>query len=921
MTYNAFISYNHTADQDLASALQVGLHQFAKPWYRFRALNIFLDKSNLSATPALWGSIETALSNSEYLLLLASQNSASSEWVNREVALWLEKRSWNKLLIVLTEGDLSWDPLTNDYHWTETTPLPPCLRGVFSEEPYHLDLRWATISKKGLSLRHTKFREAISVLGATLHNRPKEDLIGEDHRLRRRAITAALSAVTALVILTIIATGAAYWATRERDIAIKQRDEANRQREKTTAREMATESMLRLGNTGGGLIEAALLITDSLRLSYSLNGYLAATRILNILPKPISRIEHSSDVSAVKFVYNSGKIAIATGSKEAVIELSTWDDMGALKITSTKIPSTKTKVMAIDPAGISVFDPKGQQLAIGGSAGVVQIWDSRSGKMIMEFHDLQSRVNALAFDKQGTRLAAAGNSNEAIVWDLINVRQLYRLPHMAATVSAVDFNANGDLIVTATGGRSQGQSGEIWLWEASSGASLQRITKRDNGFVTLALSPDGTHLAASGMDNDISVWDIGKNEQVLTLSHADWIRQVIFSPDGKQIASASTDGTARVWDISAGEEVSRFTHDNIVTSVAFNSDGTRLASGGRDKTVWVWELSSGMEVGRFQYGRPVSSFDINREHIAAAIGPIPGRPNTFFRLGSVYLQKLNASLKPVRINCKTGVYAVSLSPDSSLIAAACRDGLSIYNTISGQLHLKLSTSHTTAVSFSLDGERLLSGGVFGELIMWDIQHSKPLFTLKHERRQVYDIVFSNQGQMFAVAAGDNSVRVCDAGSGRVISRLMHEHAPTSVDFSPDSKIIASGGYDFVVRLWEIDSRKIISEFNHNYVVMGVRFSPDGKLLASVGMEGKLKIWDIASGQNLAVLDHGGVITDVKFGRENSQLITSGDDGKVRMWQLLNRDEIIEAICSRITSELWLENWQKEHKDITCKFNF
>jgi hypothetical protein len=51
--YRGFISYSHAADDRLAPALQSGLHRFAKPWYRLRAMRVFRDKTGLAVTPEL----------------------------------------------------------------------------------------------------------------------------------------------------------------------------------------------------------------------------------------------------------------------------------------------------------------------------------------------------------------------------------------------------------------------------------------------------------------------------------------------------------------------------------------------------------------------------------------------------------------------------------------------------------------------------------------------------------------------------------------------------------------------------------------------------------------------------------------------------------------------------------------------------
>ena len=79
--YDAFISYSHAADGQLAPALQGALHRFAKPWHRRRALHVFRDQTSLGLTPELWPEIERALAASRYFLLLASPKAAASHWV------------------------------------------------------------------------------------------------------------------------------------------------------------------------------------------------------------------------------------------------------------------------------------------------------------------------------------------------------------------------------------------------------------------------------------------------------------------------------------------------------------------------------------------------------------------------------------------------------------------------------------------------------------------------------------------------------------------------------------------------------------------------------------------------------------------------------------------------------------------------
>ena len=107
--YDGFISYSHAADGRLAPALQRGLQRLAKRWNSRRALHVFRDETGLSTNPHLWSAIETALDDSDWFVLLASPESAASEWVNKEVAHWVATKPVDHILPVVTDGVWEWD--------------------------------------------------------------------------------------------------------------------------------------------------------------------------------------------------------------------------------------------------------------------------------------------------------------------------------------------------------------------------------------------------------------------------------------------------------------------------------------------------------------------------------------------------------------------------------------------------------------------------------------------------------------------------------------------------------------------------------------------------------------------------------------------------------------------------------------------
>jgi tetratricopeptide (TPR) repeat protein len=225
--YDAFISYSHAKDKPIAAALQSAIQKLGKPWYRRRALRLFRDDTSLSATPHLWPTIEQALGQSRHFLLLASPEAAASKWVNREVAHWLENNSIDTLLIGLTDGELAWDDSAGDFSALENMPLPPGLAKRFPSEPKWVDLRpYREGAEHTASKRDAKFTELAADFAAAIRGMPKEDLLSQEVRQQRRALTLAWSAAASLLILAVAATTAGIFAYRAQQEAIVQRNRA-----------------------------------------------------------------------------------------------------------------------------------------------------------------------------------------------------------------------------------------------------------------------------------------------------------------------------------------------------------------------------------------------------------------------------------------------------------------------------------------------------------------------------------------------------------------------------------------------------------------------------------------------------------------------------------------------------------------------
>ncbi|HEY8045290.1 MAG TPA: TIR domain-containing protein [Streptosporangiaceae bacterium] len=218
--YDAFISYSHQLDGAVTARLQAELEHFAKPWYRVRALHVFRDQTSLAASPHLWTAIEEALAGSGWLILMASPESAQSGWVAREISWWRAHRPVNHLLIAVTAGELVWDETAGDLDWAATTALSKeALGHAFPQEPRWVDLRWARDQEDSLRSADPRLQDAVADLAAAIRHVPKDTLIGEHIRRRRRTVQAAVSVAAALAVLLAFSLVAAFIAKAQRDRA------------------------------------------------------------------------------------------------------------------------------------------------------------------------------------------------------------------------------------------------------------------------------------------------------------------------------------------------------------------------------------------------------------------------------------------------------------------------------------------------------------------------------------------------------------------------------------------------------------------------------------------------------------------------------------------------------------------------------
>jgi TIR domain/WD domain, G-beta repeat len=183
---------------------------------------------------------------------------------------------------------------------------------------------------------------------------------------------------------------------------------------------------------------------------------------------------------------------------------------------------------------------------------------------------------------------------------------------------------------------------------------------------------------------------------------------------------------------------------------------------------------------------------------------------------------------------------------------------------------KLLAGHTgtvIAVVFSPDGTSVLTGSTDNTARLWDAATGKMVATLAGHTGLVFAVAFSPNGGRVLTGSDDKTARLWDAATGKLVATLEgHTSRVTTVAFSPDGTSVLTGSDDNTARLWDAATGKTVAKLEgHKDGISAVAFSPDGTRVLTGSDDNTARLWDAATGKTVATLEgHKELITAVAF---------------------------------------------------------
>lgn len=454
--------------------------------------------------------------------------------------------------------------------------------------------------------------------------------------------------------------------------------------------------------------------------------------------------------------------------------------------------------------------------------GVVQLWDSSSGRSLGQLPD---RCTTFAISPSGSWIVTGHLDGRVAIWDAASGERRADFPlFQEGRVSALAISPDATWIAVGS------DRGTLRVLAAADGALDAELTlpDRDDGHrgpaavTAVAISPDGTWLAVGSQAQKVALWTRGTDTWQRTLSTQVHVHSLVISPDSSWFVVGSREGRPEVWEATDARRTEVQTpHSGSRVAALLTPDRARIRTIG-DDGVNTWD--------------PVTGSGFNERDFRGT--------------------------------------ALAASPDGRLLATADARRVRLWEAGSATPLINISQDHPVlALAIRPDGGLTFVSSGGGRVRLWDARTIGLLREIPLSATA--SPVVSVDGRWLAADDAARVTQIWDLAADRLHGEAAVPGRP--VGFSHDGTRLAIAAED-VVRVWDIPSNAAIAELTTaEPLIHRAAFSHDGEHLAALA-NNTLSVWRLAAPRPIAATRTPRPLVDCVWLADDTGIATTGVGG-------------------------------------------
>jgi len=531
--------------------------------------------------------------------------------------------------------------------------------------------------------------------------------------------------------------------------------------------------------------------------------------------------------------------------------------------------------------------------ALGLSDEELRVWDLARGQKLGVYlvSEGSTRLRTIAVSPDGSVAAIGDSEGTVFEWDL----EAHQVVSQFATgrkakgtysgLVSTCYSPDGRRILTL-----DYTTSTVEEWERVTGKRRLAIEATESRFACCLYGPEGRTAFIGSQDqahahprHEVYHYDLTTGELLKALKRSTivGVRDLDLSRDGKRLLARLQYRGTTEWRVSDYELL----HEGFRAPgrpgppAAYAGDERLLLTGSRDGVVRVWDRRT---------GEVVRSWAPHRGWVRKIRVSPDGKWALSYANGGLLVETGIETGRP-RLPWDrhlASVSAVAFTPDGARVVSGSVDRtVRIWDTSTWRTVRSTSVpSALVCVAVSPDGTRALAGSKDGKLRELNIETGELTHTLRGHFGHVHAVVYLGPNRALS-AADDGSLRVWDIERQTPV-HIMAGHLGGVLDLavSPDGTRALSAGRDCTVREWDLSTGRLLhTTLAHRGEVHAVAYSPDGRHVVSGGRDGFAVDWSLEDWRACRTFSHGAWVKDARYVTNGQYICTAGTNSQVIVW--------------------------------------